>query len=241
LILICALCGVLISSQQIPVPTVAPTYSTALGEHKSIQLADSSELQLNTTAVASVKITPRSRAMTLQRGEALLSIAADPRPFAINVASFNFETKQAVRALVRLDADGGARLDILKGEGWIRPAGSTFRPLRVSAGSSFSVHYDVRIVQQFDANEMTRRLAWTKGQVVLAGEPLRDAVAEFNRYNRKQLLIGDESIAKLPTGGTFYATELDTFTRSLNQLFGIRAVRMRPDVVMLVGENYSGL
>jgi transmembrane sensor len=111
----------------------------------------------------------------------------------------------------------------------------------VSAGSSFSLRYDVRIIEQFDPDEMARRLAWTQGQVILAGEPLRDAVAEFNRYNRRQLLIGDEAIANIPTGGTFYTSELDTFTRSLNQLFGIRALRMRPDAVMLVGDSYSGL
>ncbi len=84
--------------------------------------------------------------------------------------------------------------------------------------------------------------------MVLAGEALRDAVAEFNRYNRMQLVVGDDSIGSLPTGGAFYTTEIDTFTRSLNRLFGIRAVRTRPsgnaaaaDVVMLVGADYSGM
>ena len=249
-ILICAL---LISLQKSTFdhPTPEPLYSSALGEHKSIAMADGSNVQLNTNTLASVEINTRSRAVTIRHGEALLRIAADPRPFVIHLGATDFETSEVALAHVRLDPDGVTEVDVLKGEGWIRPAAATvhgrFQPLRVSAGNSFSLHDDVRIVQQFDPSEMTRKLAWTLGQIVLAGEPLRDAVAEFNRYNRRQLLVGDESIANLPTGGTFYVTEPDTFTRSLSQLFGIRAVRMRPstpataDAVMLVGGSYSGL
>ena len=252
-------------------PAAEPTHSTALGEHKIIAMADGSDLQLNTSSLASVEMNTRSRAVAIHHGEALLNIAADPRPFVIHLDSIDFETTEAVRAHVRLDPDGTTQVDMLEGEGWVSPAGatgqtamvlgrsppslparplpgSTFQPLRVKAGSSFFLRYDVRIVEQFDPDEMSRKLAWTQGQVVLAGESLRDAVAEFNRYNRRQLVIGDESIASLPTGGTFYVTELDTFTRSLNQLFGIRAIRASPsstaaakDAVMLVGDNYSGL
>ena len=221
-----------------------PLYSSAFGEHKSFTLADSSDLQLNTSTLAKVEINARSRAVTIRHGEALLNIPADPRPFVIHLAATDFETTEAVRAHVRLDPDGATQVDVLKGEGWVRAAPSMGRgpkPLLVKAGSSFSLRYDVRIVGKFDPNEMTRKLAWTQGQVILAGETLRDAVAEFNRYNRRQLLIGDDSIANLRTGGTFYVTELDTFTLSLHQLFGIRAMRTRPDAVMLVGDSYSGL
>jgi transmembrane sensor len=84
------------------------------------------------------------------------------------------------------------------------------------------------------------------GRMVTRGQDSSPAVTEFNRYNRRQLVIGDETIANLPTGGVFYITEIDTFTRSLNQLFGVRAVLSRPtaaqaDVVLLVGADYSGI
>jgi transmembrane sensor len=252
------------------------TFSTALGEHKSVEMRDGSSMQLNTRTLASVEMDTRSRTVTIHHGEALLKIAADPRRFVLHIGgAIDLKTTEAVWAHVRLDADGALRVDMLEGEAWMQPAGmariadvtaeggaagetdatsrglgasNAFQPLRVRAGSSFSLHADVRIVEQFDPSEMTRKLAWTRGQIVLAGEALRDAVAEFNRYNSRQLVIGDESIANLTTGGTFYATEPDTFTRSLNKLFGIHAVRMAAnstadvkDVVMLVGDSYSGL
>jgi transmembrane sensor len=238
------LCLLLVSLQKSSFEQPAPPSicRTAFGQHRSVALADSSTLQLNANSLVSVEINERSRAVVVQHGEALLNIAAGGRPFTVHIGSFDFETSQAVRAHIRLDPEGETRLDVLKGQGWIRPAAAArFQPLRVSAGSSFSLRDGVRMMDRFDLDEMTRRLAWTQGQVILAGETLRDAVAEFNRYNRRQLLIGDETIANIPTGGIFYASELDTFTRSLNQLFGIRTLRMRPDVVMLVGDSYSGL
>ena len=241
-------------ARQVATPEIA-SYSTALGEHKSIAMEDGSELVLNTSSIASVEITKGSRSVAIHHGEALLNVAADPRKLVVHLATIDLETGAPARAHLRLDPDGTTRVDMLEGEGWVRPAGAAtqsatvlgrFQPIHVKAGSSFSLHYDVRIVEQLDASEVSRRLAWTQGRVILAGESLRDAVAEFNRYNRRQLIIGDESVANLPTGGTFDATEIDTFVRSLHQLFHVRAVRMHSgdtaaDVVMLVGTGYSGL
>jgi len=247
-------CTLLISIQQAavdPAGILQSTYSTALGEHKSVQLRDGSSLQLNTRSLMSVEISARGRAANLHHGETLLKTAADPRFFVLHLGEIDLKTTEAIWAHMRRDLDGAPRVDVLEGEAWILPASgtaATFQPLRIRAGNSFSGRNDVRIVEQFDPSEMTRKLAWTHGQIVLAGDSLRDAVAEFNRYNSTQLVIGDESIANLSTGGTFYATEPDTFTRSLAQLFGIRAVRMPASstsaakgVVMLVGDSYSGL
>jgi transmembrane sensor len=228
------------------------TYSTALGEHLSVTIADGSQLQLNTSSQANVEVTARSRKVSINRGEAVLTVAAGARPLLVRLDSIELETAAPSRAHLRSDGAGVILVDMLEGDGMIRAVNTSarFPPLRVRAGSSFSLQYDVRILQQFDPSEMSRRLAWTQGQVILAGETLRDAVAEFNRYNRRQLVIGDDSIANLPTGGIFYTTEIDTFALSLNKLFGIRAVRFRPsasggvappDVVMLVGADYSGI
>ena len=230
-------------------PQAPPIYRTALGERRSIPMPDGSDVVLNTSSQASVEVTARTRAMTLQRGEVLLNISRDPRPFVVQVGATIFETASPARAHLRVDSDGTTRVDVLEGEGRIGPstaAAGTFRPIRVKSGNTFTVRDDVRILEQFDGSEMGRRLAWTQSLVILQGESLSEAVAEFNRYNRKQLIIGDESIANLSTGGTFYANEVDTFIRSLNQLFHIRAMQMRSrrgaaEVVVLVGPGYSGI
>ena len=244
-----------VSIQQSAVDQRTVSYSTALAEHRTIVMADGSELVLNTNSLVSAEVTTRHRSLTVRHGEALLKVAADPRKLVVHLAAIDLEAAAPVRAHFRLDLDGTTRVDMLEGDGWILPAGAAarsttvlgrFQPIHLKTGSSFSVRDDVRIVEQLDSSEMARRLAWTNGQVILAGDTLSEAVEEFNRYNRRQLVIGDQSIADLPTGGTFYATEVDTFVRSLNQLFRIRAVRMRSadaaaDVVVLVGTGYSGL
>jgi ferric-dicitrate binding protein FerR (iron transport regulator) len=70
---------------------------------------------------------------------------------------------------------------------------------------------------------------------------LADAVLEFNRYNRRQLVIDDPEIATLHIGGTFDATDLESFVAAL-QSFGIRTVppqaepdQPQSDLIRLVG------
>ena len=45
--------------------------------------------------------------------------------------------------------------------------------------------------------------------------PLRNVVAQFNRRNRLQLVIGDAAIAERPVGGTFAADNVEGFVRLL--------------------------
>ena len=51
---------------------------------------------------------------------------------------------------------------------------------------------------------------------------LVEAVAEFNRYNRRQIVIDDPSIETFHIGGTFDTQDLDNFVGALSS-FGIRA------------------
>jgi transmembrane sensor len=48
-------------------------------------------------------------------------------------------------------------------------------------------------------------------------------VAEFNRYNQKQLVIADPSIAEIRIGGNLRATNVDAFVRVLEEGFPVRA------------------
>jgi transmembrane sensor len=70
---------------------------------------------------------------------------------------------------------------------------------------------------------------------------LAEAVAEFNRYNRRQMVVDDPRIATLHIGGVFDATDLNSFVEAL-RTFGIRTqseptsqVNGAPEVIHLVG------
>lgn len=56
-----------------------PEYATALGEQRTIQLADSSIVTLNADSRIQLRLDPTRRNIDLLRGEALFKVAHDPR------------------------------------------------------------------------------------------------------------------------------------------------------------------
>jgi transmembrane sensor len=61
---------------------------------------------------------------------------------------------------------------------------------------------------------------------------LADAVAEFNRYNVRKIVIEDESVASIRISGKFRATQFEAFVRLLEDGFPIRA-RSTDDRILL--------
>jgi transmembrane sensor len=66
-------------------------------------------------------------------------------------------------------------------------------------------------------------LEWRDGLLVFHDTSLRDAAAEFNRYNRRKIVIADERVAKLRVGGHFRWDNADAFVRLLERGFPVRA------------------
>jgi ferric-dicitrate binding protein FerR (iron transport regulator) len=67
-------------------------------------------------------------------------------------------------------------------------------------------------------------LAWTAGRLWFQGETLQQEVGEFNRYNVRHLSIADPSIMNMSLGGSFAATDPDSFVAALKHSFPIIAI-----------------
>jgi transmembrane sensor len=63
--------------------------------------------------------------------------------------------------------------------------------------------------------EVDQYLAWQSTQLMFSDTPLDEVVTAFNRYNRRQLVIGDEGLGRRRITGVFRADNLDGFTRLL--------------------------
>ncbi|WP_348635604.1 FecR domain-containing protein, partial [Sphingobium sp. Sx8-8] len=68
-------------------------------------------------------------------------------------------------------------------------------------------------------------LAWRDGMLSFDQAPLTDVVAEFNRYNRTRLVVTDVQAGKIPIGGSFQASSVDSFTRLLRDAYGLKIER----------------
>ncbi len=82
-------------------------------------------------------------------------------------------------------------------------------------------------IQQIDEADVERKLSWTEGRLWFERQTLKDVVAEFNRYNRRKMVIADPTIANLRIGGGFEATDPESFMIALERTLGVRALPAR--------------
>jgi len=71
------------------------------------------------------------------------------------------------------------------------------------------------IVEAVASEAIREALSWQERKLVFSETPLRDVVAQFNRRNRLQLILGDAVVAERPVGGTFAADNVEGFVRLL--------------------------
>jgi len=202
-------------------------YATGTGENRTIALADGSRLMLNTAT--RLRTAPDGgRHVWLDSGEAYFDIAHDPsRPFVVEAGTSRV-TVLGTRFTVRRD---GERTRVLVEQGRVqvdeRDASVVLTPnqeARSAAGHiARAEHSQVQTGQ---------RLAWREGRIVFDQITLGEAIAEFNRYNDRKLVITDPEAASLRIGGSFAPSNIDGFVRLLEQGFGLQAERGTSQIVI---------
>ncbi len=205
-----------------------------------VALPDGSVVELRDGTHLEMKFTPGERRVRLSGLEALFTVAKNPaRPFIVEAGSV------AVRAVgtafdVRLDA---ASVEVLVTEGKVRMDGSPGNPAQPLARSSYVVageRADVSLsstaaphVTRLTPAEISEALDWQKPRLQFYETPLADAVAEFNRHNRRQISLGEADLAAQPIGGTFQVDDVDGFSHILEITLGLKAEARGPDRVVL--------
>jgi transmembrane sensor len=232
-------------------------YKTEQGGFQRISLQDGSTAFLNTNSEIRVKLTAERREVVLSRGEALFTVAHDThRPFDVTAAD---TVVRAVGTAFSVRLRDQQQVDVIVTEGRVAidppddsldsklPQQQVALPTlsTLAAGETVSVKARKMNVHKIAAEDMTRKLAWTQGRLWFDRVTLAEAVLEFNRYNRRQLVIDDPAIENLHIGGAFDATDLDSFVAAL-QSFGIRAFATRTnsddqnsEITRLVGPGDS--
>jgi transmembrane sensor len=87
------------------------------------------------------------------------------------------------------------------------------------------------LVQRRTLPEAEEQLSWRMGWLMFRNQGLADAIAEFNRYNVRKIVIQDPAIASLKIEGNFRATNVEAFVRLLESGFPVRA-EVRADQIL---------
>ena len=213
-------------------------FATPVGGFASVPMADGSNVTLNTDSQIRIALTDAERRVELGHGEAFFEVAKDPtRPFVVRAGSkrvIAVGTKFSVRR-------EGDDIEVIVTEGKVRvedegvaqrsPAGGSADVLLTPGSIARAGDYGV-LVQRKTLPEAEEQLSWRAGVLMFRDQSLQDAIAEFNRYNVRKIVIQDPAIASLKIEGNFRATNVEAFVRLLESGFPVR-VQIEQDQILL--------
>lgn len=199
---------------QTPVPTLV--LETGLGEISNHPLEDRSLVSLNSDSRIEVRMTAERRQVTLVKGEALFQVAQNPhRPFVVTAGSVSVRAVGTAFS-VRLRGEG-AEVLVTEGVVEVTENGTSTRLRAGEAGRIAQNGVSVRS----DASEVSRKLAWREGRVVLANQSLAEAAEEFNRYNRIKIYIADPALSPRKLVGQYGLGQPEKFAENVHELMGV--------------------
>ena len=210
-------------------PAQAATYETALGEIRTISLADGSQLTLDTATRVHVQLSTSERKVSLERGRARFRVAPDgKRPFTVTVPGSTVVARSTLFD-VSLESGNPAVVVIEGRVDLTNTSDAASHPARTLAAGQTVELGNAETARPTEAGETQ----WVSGMLALDGGPLGDAVAAVNRYNRIQIRLAEPELARLSVTGAFQVRNPDAFARAVAATFGLGIDRTDPGVILL--------
>ena len=179
-----------------PTPAApAPLRYAAADAIRRVALTDGSVVTLDAGSAIDVAAMGAQRRIVLRSGRAGFAVAKDPaHPFVVAAGTASVTALGTHFTVERRGADVAVALT----EGRVRvdtPAGSrTMSPGQVlsTAGGR----------QRLDDRGAEGAAEWQDGRLTFAATPLRDVVAQLQRYDRRRIVIADPGLAAHPYSGS---------------------------------------
>ena len=219
----------------------APTYTTAIGETRTVTLSDGSLVELNARSAIKVKFSESQRVVDLLEGQALFRVARNPaRPFVVRSGDTSVKAVGTQFDVYRKSS--GTLVTVLEGRVAIsepahpRPGGAgtaVEEPVLLKAGEQ-AVVTSQAIVSSKNAN-LAAATAWTEGLLMFDAAPLSEVVEEFNRHNIRPLVLEDARLRNLRISGIFPATGAERIVQFLRERFGVAVRETDEDIRISTG------
>ena len=224
------------------------SYSTGIGEQRSVKLDDGSIMYLNIGSSVSVHFNRTARDVQLQEGEALFVVAHDTaRPFRVTTGN---ALVRAVGTQFNVRVRGGATtVSVIEGKVDVSSATSSVRSRSASpdlpAAASSALAKPIQLVsgdvahlangkmEEYHSNDIDGAIAWRQRRLVVRDQPLSDIVAEFNRYNREpQFRIEGDALKEKRYTGTLNVDDPGSLQGLLEQYDALQIERTDREVII---------
>lgn len=231
-----AACALLAGSWTLLQPEVPVyQYASAVGEQRSIALADGSMVSLAPASYIAVRFSAGVRDIELRDGEATFDVAHDAsRPFRVHAGDNTVQavgTRFTVNRLpsgtlvavsegkVKVTANGSWLESLWRDDASTLEAGkakveSLGRPAALSAGEQARIPQGQQAMLRMPL-EAPNEPVDGKRRLSFRNDTLADIISEFNRYNPRPIVVTDPLIREQRYSGVFYADDADSFLQFL--------------------------
>ncbi|HYM35773.1 MAG TPA: FecR domain-containing protein, partial [Steroidobacteraceae bacterium] len=209
------------------------TFSTAVGGHRVVSLSDGTKVELNTDTVLHISLDTRERKIVLDKGEVYLQVAHNASRPLVVLAGDRRITDLGTKFMVRRDP---ARFEVALVEGSVRferaSGGTQLQSVLLMPGDIAVASADTFVVTRKSPAAVINELGWRRGVLTFDHTALAEVAAEFNRYNRKKIIVADPTVAKCEIFGTFQAGNVTSFARVVRVAFGYRVEERGDEIVI---------
>lgn len=202
----------------VPYRSMLAQHRTGVGERRSLQLEDGSQLELNADTSLDIRFDSNQRLIQLYGGEILVQTAKDPaqRPFMVETAHGRIRalgTQFSVRQWPE-----HTRVGVLQAAVEVSAAERVDQPLRLETGQQVLFDRDqIDAVQLLPANST----AWVHGMLSVDDWRLGDFIEELSRY-RPGVLRCATAVQNLSISGAFRIDDTNTVLENLSKTLPVK-------------------
>jgi transmembrane sensor len=203
---------------------------TARGEMEEVLLPDGSRVALGSGSALDLDFASGARDVRLLRGEAFFKVARDPaHPFTV-FAGTSRARVLGTRFNVRLDEN---RTTVTVEEGKVR-----FGAVGAPAGDLILTHGQQAFVeagatQRQPVYDAEAAFAWRGRQIIFYRAPLRDVVAEIERYRDAPVFLVGSAAGTRTVSGALNTEQPDVALEQVVKLLGLRMTRLPGGIVFI--------
>ncbi|WMI99210.1 FecR family protein [Pseudomonas chlororaphis subsp. aurantiaca] len=202
-------------------------YLTGKGEVRTVQLADGSTVELDSSSAIRLDFNQTQRQVHLLAGSAVFDVAPmdgeESRPFVVESAGGQTRAL-GTRFVVGRESDRQAWVGVLQHSVAVSldtPAqqGASERVLQEGQSARYN---PLSGVVALEAVDLQRATGWRRGVLVFDRQPLALVIEQLNRYRPGRVVLGNEALAQRQVSGVFRLDMLDTALATLTRELQVR-------------------
>ena len=230
----CALFA-LILAPQLGIDNQPQRYQTGIGEQLVVDLADGSQISLNTNSRLEVSLGDTRRHITLIRGEVFFQVERDTkRPFVVDAGAAEVRVMGTAFNIHR----HGDQSDITVTRGVVRVTELGNPGNRAPATELLYANQSVSASSNGLARpsraDAVAEVAWREGKLIADGMPLAVLLEEIARYHEVKILIAEPELGQRTVSGVFQLDSPDTILRALEHSFEIHSMLLEDSSILLI-------